>query len=84
MTLDGELAGVSVNTHVPVKDGRGVWPLPQPLRKPRANNNAKRTILFMSGSLRQFTPEPITEQSPRTADTFADYWMVTVTVFFER
>jgi hypothetical protein len=54
------------------------------LRKPRANNNAKRKILFMSGSLRQFTPEPITEQSPRTADTFADYWMVTVTVFFER
>jgi hypothetical protein len=44
----------------------------------------------MSGSLKQFTPEAIPEQSPGSsnlsglADTFADYWMVTVTVFFER
>jgi hypothetical protein len=43
----------------------------------------------MSGSLKQFTPGTIREQSPDRAitdlpETFADYWMVTVTVFFER
>jgi hypothetical protein len=81
ITFDGELAGVSENTHVPVSEGRGVWPLPQPFRKPRATTKAKQTILFMSGSLWQFTAKPKPEQF---RDNALDYWMVTVTVFFER